>query len=239
MKQTITFLICAVLMLSFGACRSIPPGAPGDEAEALAQKMLAAVGYDAWLNKTAAVSWTFRGKHKHLWDRKRGYVQVEWEDHRVLFNKNTMRGVVYVGGRRVTDATHVAADIAKANSYFVNDAFWLNPLFHIRSPGVKLSVVQPGSLRVDFTSGGVTPGDTYVFHTNADGMVTEMQLWVDVVPAIFDGSAATFENYATSETGVTTARKYDYLVTITVDGVEMYAKFPAKGEADVFAELEE
>ena len=237
MKHPI-FLILAVLTLSAGACRSIPPGTAGEDADALAEKMLAAIGYDAWQNKTAAVRWTFRGDHKHFWDRKRGYVQVEWDDHRVLFNKNTMQGLVYVDGKRVTDAGHAAADIAQANAYFVNDAFWLNPLFHIRSPGVKLSVTKPGSLRVDFTSGGVTPGDTYVFHTNAEGLVTEMQLWVDIVPAIFAGSGATFENYAESETGVKSARKYEYLVTITIDDLKMYAKYPPKGEDDVFAALE-
>ncbi|MEQ9367071.1 MAG: hypothetical protein RIF32_22745 [Leptospirales bacterium] len=217
------------------ACRSVPPGAPGPDADALAAKMLKAINYEAWQKNTAAVGWSFRGDHKHFWDRRRDLVEVQWDEYIARFNKNTLQGRVLQKGRLVQDAGESLELLAKANAYFVNDAFWLNPLFHIESPGVQLSLVGERSLKVDFSSGGVTPGDTYVFHTDENGLVTEMQLWVSIVP--LKGSSATFENYAVSETGVKSARLYDYLVTIDIGDVKMYAKYPAAGGDDRFAEL--
>ncbi|MCR9144665.1 MAG: hypothetical protein NXI24_20675 [bacterium] len=220
---------------SASACASIPPGVAGGDADALAAKMLEAVNYKAWQNKTAAVGWSFRGDHIHFWDRERGLVEVKWDDYVVRFSKKDLQGRAYRNGKPVGDAGETAELLAKANAYFVNDAFWLNPLFHIESPGVQLELIGENSLKAVFTSGGVTPGDTYVFHTDGDGLVTEMQLWVSIVP--FKGSTATFENYAVSETGVKTARLYDYIVTIDIGDVKMYAKYPESGGEDRFADL--
>ncbi len=235
MRTAAAALFCGSLLIAGVSCKSVPQGAPGADADALAAKMLAAVNYDAWQKKTAAVAWSFRGDHFHFWDRERDLVEVRWDDYTAQFNKNTLQGRVLEKGQLVTDTGEAAELLAKANAFFINDAFWLNPLFHIESPGVELALVAPNTLKATFTSGGVTPGDVYVFHVDEAGLVKEMQLWVSIVP--LKGSAATFENYAVSETGVKTARLYDYLVTIDIGDLKMYAIYPEKGGEDRFAEL--
>ena len=197
--------------------------------------MLAAINHEAWLKNTAAVSWTFRDKRRLLWDKRRNFVQVQWKGNDVRFNKVTMHAVVKREGVLVTDPQEARTLLGTANASFVNDAFWLNPLFHIRAPGSRLSLVAPGILKVHYPSGGVTPGDSYVFYTDGQALVTQMRLWVSSVP--LKGTGATFLNYATGETGVKSARTYDFLVTIEIGDVKMYGEYPSKDGADVFADL--
>lgn len=235
LKATTIFILLFCALWAVPSCRSIPPGVSGGGADALAAKMLAAINYDAWEKNTAAVGWSFRGDHTHFWDRKRDLVEVRWGDYVARFNKNTVLGIVLEDGHAVQDQKEARELLAKANAYFINDAFWLNPLFHIESPGVELLLVGKNSLKVVFRTGGETPGDTYLLHADEDGLVREMQLWVSIVP--FKGSSSTFENYAVSETGVKSARKYDYLITIDIGDVKMYAKYPESGGPDRFADI--
>ena len=225
-----------LLAASFSsACRSLPPSTPGPEAEALAERMLTAINHPAWLKDTAAVTWTFRDKRTLFWDRRRNFVRVTWKENDVRFNKDTLRGSCLRDAVVVPPGPECAALLAEANKSFVNDAFWLNPLFHIRSPGAQLSLVAPGVLKVHYPAGGVTPGDSYVFFTDAQGLVTQMRLWVSSVP--LKGTAADFGQYATSETGVKSARVYDFLVTIKIGDVHMFPEYPGKDGADLFAGL--
>jgi hypothetical protein len=53
----------------------LPEGQQGAKAEALTDKIQAAINQTAW-DSTAAVS-SFRGNHHYLWDKKRNLVQVE------------------------------------------------------------------------------------------------------------------------------------------------------------------
>ncbi len=227
-------ILCGLVLLLSG-CRSLPEGVPGPEAEALADRMLLAINHEAWLRNTAAVSWDFRGKRRLLWDRKRDLVEVRWEDREVRFDKKTMRAVFRKAGADVTDPEERKKMLAAASRSFVNDAYWLNPLFHIRSPGAQRSLVEAGVLKVHFPSGGVTPGDSYVFFTDKDALVTRMRLWVSSIP--IPGAEAVFLRYGTSETGVKSARLYNYLAEIEIRDLKMYGEFPPAGAADPFADI--
>jgi hypothetical protein len=68
----------------------LPEGQQGAKAEALTDKIQAAINQTAW-DSTAAVSFSFRGNHHYLWDKKRNLVQVEWDDKKVLYNTQTMK----------------------------------------------------------------------------------------------------------------------------------------------------
>jgi hypothetical protein len=56
------------------------------------------------LGSTAAVSFSFRGNHHYLWDKKRNLVQVEWDDKKVLYNTQTIEGIAYENGKKLTDS---------------------------------------------------------------------------------------------------------------------------------------
>jgi hypothetical protein len=62
-------------------------------AEALTDKIQAAINQTAW--DSTAVSFSFRGNHHYLWDKKRNLVQVEWGDKKVLYNTQTVEGIAY------------------------------------------------------------------------------------------------------------------------------------------------
>lgn len=225
-----------IITASFFSCSNIPQGAPGPQAEALAQHILEQMNYEAWQNNTRAVSWSFPGGHRHFWDKSRGLVRVEWDNLIVLFDKNSMKGIAFREEVKVTDHGETNDLITKANEFFINDSYWLNPLFHIYSPGTVRSLVSPGVLKVHFETGGVTPGDTYVFYAGESDPVEKMRLWVSKIP--IKGFSVSFTNYSQSSTGVLTARTYASLINIEIKDLVMYSAYPPENGEDLFEELE-
>ncbi len=220
-------------------CASVPTGEPGPLAEELAQHMLQATGYDNWIKNTAAVSFTFRNGDKIFWDKKRNLVEVvytSWGDEiKVQFSQLTYKALITEDGKTVT-GKKFSEYLETANSRFINHTFWLNPLFHIHSPGTIRELVDGKSLLVRFSSGGVTPGDSYLFIPDEKYLVKEMKLWVKIVP--FKGSTARFEDYITTETGVRIATSHPYLIlNVRLENIKMYPTYPESPDGDRFQAL--
>ncbi|TDB64575.1 hypothetical protein [Arundinibacter roseus] len=205
-----------VLLLIIGAVaffvlnEPLPKGRPGPEAEALAIKMQEAVGAEALEEKTGVLSWTFANKNHYVWDPKRSLVQVAWGDTRVLLNLSDWpKGKAFEKEVEVTDER---LDVlrGKAYQYFVNDSFWLVAPTKTFDEGVERAVVvQPDgskALLVTYSSGGVTPGDSYLWHLDADGLPVSYQMWVSIIP--IGGLKATWENWITLETGLKVPTKH-------------------------------
>lgn len=229
-------LIPLILLPALGlACSSIPSGKEGEAAEKLAADMLQAAGLPQW-QKTAAVEFTFAGIRSHLWDKGRNLVQYRKGDIVVRFNKDNFRGVAYEKGKRIEDGKRVWSLIEEANSAFINDTFWLQPLFHIYSPGARRYLIEPDSLRVTFFEGGVTPGDSYIFMPGADHRLQKMQMWVKILP--IKGAIAEFSEYTITETGVPIAlRRKTAVKDIILSNVKFYAAFPRAGQMDPFSDI--
>ncbi len=228
MQRCAAGLVLFMLM----SCSSIPSGKEGEQAEALADRMLEAAGWSQW-QKTAAVEFTFAGLRSYLWDRQRGLVEYRKDNLIVRFNKNTFRGVAYEDGRSVQDGQRLWSLIEDANSAFINDSFWLQPLFHIRAPGARRYFIEPDSLRVTFFEGGVTPGDTYVFTPDENDRLEKMQMWVQILPV--EGAVAEFSEYTVTETGVPISlRRKTALKDIVISDVRFYSSFPEPGQKDPF-----
>lgn len=218
----------------FSACSSIPKGIPGPRAEELAQKMLAGADYSRW-QATAAVSFTFRGGERIFWDRKRKLVEVVTKQKLVQFSEISGKSICFEGERRVSD--DCAAMTETAIKRFYNDTFWLNPAFHISSPGAERALVAEKQLLVTFRSGGSTPGDSYLFTLDDEGRITEMRMWVSILP--IKGARAVFSNYVTSQTGVRIALNHEVasLASVNLSDLVMYAQYPEKGGVDRFQGL--
>ncbi|MCB1326658.1 MAG: hypothetical protein H7A21_14220 [Spirochaetales bacterium] len=221
--------------LAFCASRPVLSNDPGAQqrAEELKERMLARMNFEAW-QKTAAIEFRFQGAgadRRYLWDRNRRLVQVQWEDDGqfdVRYRLEDLAGEVRRNGQLVSDSEERAARIDEANAYFVNDAFWLSPLLHVASPGAQISAPSDHELALHFSSGGVTPGDTYLFEADASGELIAMRMWVSVIP--FPGYRATFEEYQTTETGVRFARVRDSaLFSIETPVLASYATYPEAG----------
>lgn len=201
----ILFLVIGYFVIN----KKLPTGIEGDKAENLAQKMLFAVNKPAW-DTTHVVSFTFRGEHNHLWDKKRHYAQTEWEDYKAIFDVNTVKGKLWKGGAEVTDGTEEEL-IKQAWHFFLNDSYWLNPVAKMYDPGVSRKVVElddgEEGLLVSYSSGGVTPGDSYLWILDEKGLPKAWQMWVNIIPV--GGLETSWEDWTTLSTGAKVATKHE------------------------------
>lgn len=199
--------------LVMGLSKPRPGALGGPAADELARRIERAVDKDAW-DRTQAVRWFFGGRHRHLWDRKRMYDRVQWNDVTVLLNLTTKSGQVHRGGSRVTDADERKL-LDKAYAYWINDSYWLNPLVKLFDDGVtRKTVVQPdGSMALEVSYGGVglTPGDAYLWLLGPDGRPSGWQMWVSIVP--LKGLHVAWDGWTRLSTGawVSTEHKFQYL----------------------------
>ncbi len=217
MKRILRIIAGLALLLLIGGAitffilnEPLPQGTPGPEAEALAIKMQEAVGADALEEKTGVLSWTFANKNHYVWDPKRNLVEVKFGNSRVLLNlSDWQKGKAFEDEVEVTDER---LDVlrGKAYEYFVNDSFWLVAPTKAFDEGVERAIVnQPDgskALLVTYNSGGVTPGDSYLWHLDADGLPVSYQMWVSIIP--IGGVKATWENWTTLQTGLKVPTKH-------------------------------
>lgn len=221
--------LLVVAMILFASCQSIPDGKTGEPAENLADRMLNAANQNTWNNQVKAVEFRFREKNSYFWDKERGLVEFTDGELKVQFSKDTFQAIAFEDGQPLK-GEELKEAVAEANGNFINDAFWLQPAFHIRSPGTKLYAVDDSTLRVTFSSGGVTPGDTYVFHLDEKDRIRLMEMWVSIIP--IDGAEAEFADYRTHEPGVTVAESRTVLglLTILIDQVKMHSNLDSADE---------
>lgn len=221
-------------------CSLIPHGVEGPGAERLLARMKAATNVRAFTHHTAAVEFDFDGRHQIVWDRRRGLAEVRFRKNdraiRVQIATDRSRVVAWEGERRIADETRLAALLQTAYKFFINDAFWLNPVFHIDQPSARRFLVSPNELLVRFDSGGVTPGDTYLFRVDERYRVKRMTMWVRIL--FIKGLRVIFDDFVRTETGVELATSHRILFyNLKLRGVRMYRAYPPKGEADRFAPL--
>lgn len=229
-----------LLLFASCSCSSLPKGVEGPQAEAIAEKMLKAGTYDQWINQTSAIEFVFREKDFIFWDKKRNLAEVSYTSgktkYTTKYNILSGRAVTYENDNRISNPEILEKRRQEAIKKFVNNTFWLNPAYHLKSPGVKLSVVEEKKLLVTYTIGGVTPGDSYLFSIDDEGKITEMQMWVSILP--IKGIKAKFSNYITTETGLVIAQNHELkLANVHLQNIKSYKTYPPSGEADRFADL--
>jgi uncharacterized protein YpmB len=200
----VIIIVAGLGVLYFTLNKPLPQGERDQAADALAEKMLGAVNKVAW-DSTNVVKWTFKGVHNYVWDKENNLVEVKWDDKRVLLNLNEWeKGIAYEG-----EAEHIGDKrgelLGTAYAYFCNDSFWLIAPLKVKEEGVILQSVAPSegegeSLLASYTSGGVTPGDSYQWFLDENGLPTHYRMWVSIIP--IGGVEATWEAWETKSTGV-------------------------------------
>jgi hypothetical protein len=197
-------LVCyAVIYFMFN--EPLPKGEKGPKADALAHKMLKAVDKSAW-DSTHIIQWTFTGIHNYLWDKKRNLVEITWGENRVLLNPDQINGKAWMG---IDELSGSKADkmIQKAWTYWCNDSFWFNAVVKCFDPGTSRSIVkmEDGSdaLMISYESGGVTPGDSYLWILDENGLPKSWKMWVKILP--IGGVEFAWENWKTLATGTKVA----------------------------------
>jgi len=192
-KKALIVLLTSFVLASVGFYvldESKPPSKPSvinfdgvEQADALANKLLHAINKPAW-DTIRYVQWTHRGTRHSVWDRKNNVAQIKWRSYRALIDINSAGGVVYEGDILLT-GTESEEQIAKAIKIFNNDSFWLNAPAKVFDPGTERSIVDhqgKDALMVTYTYGGSTPGDSYLWILDDDGLPTAFKMWVSIIP---------------------------------------------------------
>lgn len=212
MLRKLKRIIAAVLLLFVVAAIAVyvvyneplPKGKSGPQADALALKMFSAVNGEAFKN-TRYLSWSFRsGKHTYIWDKTLGKVKVSWDDITVnLMLNNPERSYVFEKGVKINNDQRREKSISKAIKLFNNDSFWLVAPFKVFDSGVERSLVKlddgTNGLLVTYTSGGSTPGDSYLWKLQPNGFPISYKMWVKIIP--IGGLEATWDDWQLVSSG--------------------------------------
>lgn len=194
----VVLLVVTFLVIFFSKNEALPTGEKGEKAEELAQKMLSAINHEAFEN-AELLEWSFRGTNSYKWYKQQGKVEVSWNENKVILNTNSPeQSEVYVKGEKVTNNEL----INKAQAYFNNDSFWLIAPHKIMDNGVERSIVKVNdkdALMVTYTSGGTTPGDSYLWMLNENYFPTSYKMWTNIIP--IGGVEATWSDWKDTEAG--------------------------------------
>jgi len=177
-KTLLKFLgigLLVLLLIGFVAFlyidEDVPIGTQGQDAEALADEMLQALNKDGY-DTLARIQFTYPGGHTYDWDRENNQVIVEWDENKVFLDLNQ-------------SVEQFETLQYQAYEYFINDSFWLVAPFKVRDQGVTRSTVDVDGgrgLLVNYSSGGVTPGDSYLWIIDQRGFPIAWKLWTSNVP---------------------------------------------------------
>jgi hypothetical protein len=233
----ILILIVALVVFLYFTSTPLPEGQKGIKAEALTDKIQAAINQKAW-DTTAVIAFSFRGSHHYLWDKKRHLVQVEWDDHKVLYNSQTLEGLAYEKDKKLTNSQKIEA-IKTGNDYFNNDSFWLIAPFKLRDAGTTRSIVMQDNqeaLMVSYASGGSTPGDSYVWLVDQNYLPKAWRMWVSIIPV--GGLETTWEDWETFPNNLKIATSHKGLLDLKLENVKTGQSIEEiNNGVDPFAEL--
>jgi len=195
-----TLLLYGFMYLKYD--EALPTGTQGEKADQLATQMLKALNEDAYLN-TDYIEWTFKGQHHYKWYKAEKTCEVYWDDFTVILDlENHDNSKVFVA-KQEYDGIEKHDYIHKAESYFNNDSFWLVAPYKVFDTGVERRLVKTeankDALLITYTSGGTTPGDSYLWHMDANGKPKSFQMWVGILH--IDGLEATWNNWTTTDSG--------------------------------------
>ncbi len=207
----VVLLVGGIGLLVLLTRHSLPQLAGGAAADEQAHAVERAVHKEAW-DRTQAIRWTFLGAHEHLWDRTRGLSRVKWGHIEALVDLGKNDGRAYEGGKEVTGPRRVEL-VKKAYAFWINDSFWLNPMAKLFDGGVTRYAGQVDgepALLIRYASGGLTPGDSYLYLLDSDGLPRAWRMWVSIIP--IGGIESSFAGYVTLSTGAKIATHHKMVV---------------------------
>ncbi len=192
----VVIIIAAGIIIS----KQLPEGYDQERADEVAHNILARVDSSAW-RETQYFSWELFG-HQYVWDQTNNYASIRWDDIEVLMVLDSIDGIAMQGGEEVLgDEKQKILD--KAWSFWTNDSFWFMAYTKLFDTGTIREMVKIDGrecLKVTYTTGGTTPGDSYVWHYDEEYLPEAFQMWVSVLPV--NGIKVRWAEWHQTETGV-------------------------------------
>lgn len=187
--------------------KPLPEGRGGTEAERLTEKMLAAVNIQAW-DTLHYLSWVSPRKGcRYIWDRENEWVYSKEPGTEAFLDTRSGKGLVRDETNRDMVGDRLNKAVSEGLHNFWNDSFWLLAFTKVKDPGTSRKVVDmdDGSkgLLVTYSTGGSTPGDSYLWELAPDGLPTAWRIWTSTLP--IGGLRFTWENWKTLPGGARVA----------------------------------
>ncbi len=183
----------------------VPQGNKSKKADDLAVKMLTALNNDAFKN-TEVIEWSFRGNHFYKWYKKENVVTVTWDNKKVILHtRQPEKSEIFIDGFKTANKEI----LSKARDFFNNDSFWLVAPYKVFDPGTERRIVNyknKEALLITYTSGGTTPGDSYLWILDENFLPTSYKMWTSIIP--IGGVAATWSDWKKTDSGTLLPTKH-------------------------------
>ncbi|MEN0051745.1 MAG: hypothetical protein AAF806_32065 [Bacteroidota bacterium] len=181
--------------------------ASDEEAIALADQVMEAMGGRKAWDETRYLTWNFFGSRKLFWDKQTGDVQIDVfrDSLQIYLNyKDDVKGAVYKNGIAFAEQDSIKKYVERGKSIWINDSYWLVMPFKLKDSGVTLKykgqdTLETGQaaekLQLTFEGVGNTPQNKYmVYVTKKDSLVKQWDFYTNATDTVKRFSSA-WENY--------------------------------------------
>jgi hypothetical protein len=163
-----------------------------ENAIAIADEVMKAMGGRKNWDNTRYISWNFFGRRSLLWDKWENRVRIDYanEDVSLLVNTDQLTGQVWKNGQEVTNPEEKENFLKKGKSTWINDSYWLVMPFKLKDTGVTLKHIKEkfndstgnmeDILELTFKNVGDTPENKYRITVDQESnMVTSWAFYQD------------------------------------------------------------
>ena len=205
----------AVFILS----EKYPEGTNASKADEVANSIMNALDKDGF-DTIKYLAWNFADRQQYIWDKQSNNAIIKWGNVEVTMDLDNQVGDVLVDGQ-ILQNDEKQKYLDDAWFYWCNDSYWMIAPFKMFDPGTSRVMVNDDGregLMVKYDSGGVTPGDSYLWFYDDNYIPTGYKMWVNIIPV--KGIYSSWDNWKTLPSGAKLAQKHEMkLFTLVIKDI--------------------